>query len=170
MTLSDDLRARLHGRIVVLGIGNASRGDDAAGPVLARRIAAAGVSAVDGEDVPERHLGEVIAAAPGTIVVVDSADLGAAPGSAAVVERGGLAEVWAAPHRVPVGLLMDYLAAETGARVILVAVQPGGLEPGGPLSDEVERTVNALVEVLGECVEPSIAAPAARREGVGVQW
>lgn len=149
MTLEAALDARLRGDLVILGIGNPLRGDDAAGGLLARRLGPApGVTAIDAEEVPESHLGRILAARPSVVLLIDAVDLGAPPGSAALLESGDLPLGPVSTHRVPLRLLMDVVARDTGADVLLLAIQPRHVEFGRPLSAEVRTTVALLTETL----------------------
>ena len=57
----EQLAAWIQGEVVVMGIGNPLRGDDAAGSMVARRIAAPpGVSVIDAQEVPEDYFSLVV--------------------------------------------------------------------------------------------------------------
>jgi hydrogenase 3 maturation protease len=152
-TLRDELARRLQGRVVIIGIGNPIRGDDAFGPLLARRLQGrVAAQVVDAEDVPESYLRTVIAASPETVLFLDAIDLGEPPGSAAVLESGELTSYVPSTHRMPLSMLMDIVGKEAGARVAVLAVQPGQVELGGPLSAAVEATVSVLEELFLEVI------------------
>ena len=149
MSLKEQIAARLHGRVVVLGIGNPERGDDGAGSVVAQRIqGGAGFRVFDAQDVPENYLGPIVAARPDTVILIDAVDLGAAPGSVSILTKDHLAGYWPSTHRIPLSLVMNYLERETGADVFLVGVQPAQLEFGQPMSETVRRTATDLAAVI----------------------
>jgi hydrogenase 3 maturation protease len=154
MSLEETLAARLRGRVTVVGIGNPLRGDDAAGCLVARGLRAApGLEAIEVEEVPENHLGAVTASRPDTIVLVDAVDLGAAPGSLALVDTAELARFTPTTHRVPLDLLATWLARETGADVVIAAVQPRRIGWGEPVSPEVGESVRLLAATLNRALE-----------------
>jgi len=149
MTLARVLADRLKGSVVLVGVGNPLRGDDAAGCELARRLEGrSGALVVNAEDIPESHLVRIATARPDTVLFVDSVDLGTAPGSVAVLEEKQMAGYCPSTHRVPLRLLMECLRRDTGADVFLVAVQPGQIGLGEPMSDEVTASIALLVETL----------------------
>lgn len=149
MSLDEALQTRLRGKVVVVGVGNPLRGDDAAGSLLARQLVAApGLLVIDAEEVPENVVGEVAAACPDTVVFVDAADFGGEPGSIAVVESDHAEAISATTHRLPLGITMRYVAARTGADVFLLGVQPGQRTFGAPPSAEVADSVGALTSLL----------------------
>jgi hydrogenase 3 maturation protease len=154
MSLEETLGPRLRGRVTVVGIGNPLRGDDAAGCLVARSLRPApGLEAIEVEEVPENHLGAVAASRPDTIVLVDAVDLGAAPGSLAVVETAALTRFTPTTHRVPLDLLATWLARETGAEVLLVGVQPRRLGWGEPVSPEVGEAARLVAATLNRALD-----------------
>lgn len=148
-SLGDRLRAALEGRVVIAGIGNRMRGDDALGPALIDRLhGRVDAGLVDCAEVPERYLGAIAERGPDGILLVDAVDLGAAPGSVALLGEGELPDRMGTTHNTPLKVLVAYLAAETGARVKLLAVQPATLALGAPMSQGVEATLDALAELV----------------------
>jgi hydrogenase 3 maturation protease len=151
MNLRERLLNEMRGNIVVVGIGNPSRGDDAAGSCVAQRISAArGVQVIDAQDVPENHLCQIVDERPDTILLVDSVDLHGAPGSLALLDQDQTAAYWPSTHRVPIALLVDYLEKTTRAQILLIAIQPGQTDFLRAMSDEVVSSVEALADILNE--------------------
>ena len=62
-------------------------------------------------------------------------------------------------HRLPLKLLMDFLAATIPCRVILVGVQPKTLMPGKRLSAPVSRTVAPLAGFLATAIRSALTEP-----------
>jgi hydrogenase 3 maturation protease len=154
MNLQDQLATRIQGNVVIMGIGNPCRGDDAAGSLVARQIRGApGVRVIDAQDVPEDYLCLVVNQQPDTVVLIDSVDLDGAPGSIALLDKDQLAGYWPSTHRVPMCLLMDYLERETNARIFLIAIQPRQTVFLEPMSEEVYASVAGLAAVLNSVLE-----------------
>jgi len=151
MNLRERLRKAIRGKVVVIGIGNPSRGDDAAGSCVAQQICAApGVHVIDAQDVPENYLCQVADQRPDTILLIDSVDLNSAPGSVALSDQDQTAAYWPSTHRVPISLLVDYLERTSHARVFLIAIQPYHTDFIQPMSDEVVSSVGAIADVLND--------------------
>jgi hydrogenase 3 maturation protease len=162
MTLADELAARLSGTVVVVGVGNPLRGDDAAGCLLARRLRGTpDVRVIEAEEVPESFVGDIAAAAPDVVVVVDAVDLGATPGTVAVLETDDVAAYAPTTHRLPLSLVMDVVQRRTGADVFLIAVQPLSLAFGAPVSPQVGAGVELLAGVLSELLRAPCGRQAA---------
>jgi hydrogenase 3 maturation protease len=154
MDLQEQLATGIQGNVVVMGIGNPCRGDDAAGSLVAQQISdAPGVRVIDAQDVPENYLGQVVNQRPDTVVLVDSVDLDSAPGSVALLDKDQVAGYWPSTHRVPLSLLMDYLERETHARIFLIAIQPHQTAFLEPMSGEVYASVAGIAEVLKGVLE-----------------
>jgi hydrogenase 3 maturation protease len=161
--LRDQLASRIQGTVVVMGIGNPCRGDDAAGGLVAAQIRdVPGVYAIDAQDVPENHWRQVANQRPDTIVLVDSVNLYSAPGSVAVLDKDRIAGYWPTTHRMPVGVLMNYFERETHARVFMIGIQPGQTEFMQSVSAEVQASIAAVAEVLNRVLalprKPAVAA------------
>jgi len=149
--LREQLVATMQGTVVVMGIGNACRGDDAAGSRVACEILEApGVHVIDAQEVPESYLGQATQHQPDTIVLIDAVDLGSAPGSVAILDKTQMAAYWPSTHRVPLGLLTDFLERATRARVFLIAIQPRQSALFQPMSVDVSRSVMAVADVLND--------------------
>lgn len=151
MSLREELARRLSGRVVVVGVGNPLRADDAAGCLVARRLQGTpGVRVVEAEEVPESFVGDIAAAMPDVVALVDAVDLGAEPGAVAMLEREQVATYAPTTHRMPLSLVMEVVQRRTGADVFLIAVQPLTLAFGAKVSPEVSATVEVLAAVLSE--------------------
>lgn len=149
MTLPAALAARLAGRVVVVGVGNPERGDDGAGCLVANWLCGApGLRVIEAEEVPESFIGEIVAAGPDTVVLVDAVDLGAEPGSVAVVEKDEIAAGLPTTHRMPLSLLMEVVRRRTSADVLLLAIQPSTLAFGAPPSPEVAASARRVADML----------------------
>jgi hydrogenase 3 maturation protease len=146
-------------RIVVLGIGNAGRGDDAAGVLIATKLVRFGptsprtpetksraVKIIVGHDIPESTTGEIRAFSPDVAILVDSAAGKEPPGTIALISSKNIAEDAFLTHRVPLRLLIRYLEEGVGCRVVLLGIQPKTTVPGSPISRPVRK---AIADIIG---------------------
>ncbi len=127
-------------RRLVIGLGNPLRGDDAAGPAVARRIAAhrlPGVRVIEARGLLPEHAAELAAA--GRVVFVDAAPDTAVVRAAALAPRAGTS----LDHALgPAGLLaLAELAFGRAPPAALVTVPARDFGLGRPLS---RRTRQAL--------------------------
>ena len=156
--LRDDLKARLQGTVLVVGIGNTLRGDDGFGPRMIERLEGK-VSArlLDVGEVPESYLGRVLEQKARTILVLDAADMGEAAGTVAILEAEDLAECNVSTHQMPLELFFRYLRENSDADVFALGVQPKQISLGSEMSPEVESTAAILSEVLIELLSEAPA-------------
>jgi hydrogenase 3 maturation protease len=137
-----------------MGIGNPCRGDDAAGSRVADQLCSApGVHVIDAQDVPENYLCQVADRQPDTVVLIDSVDLKSAPGSVALLEKDETMAYWPSTHRVPMGLIVDYLERTTHGRILLIGIQPRQTDFLQPISADVLSSIEVVARVLNEVLE-----------------
>ena len=154
MDLREQLAAAMQGNVVVMGIGNPSRGDDAAGSRVTGRLGGMpGVHVIDAQDVPENYVRQIVRHRPDTIVLIDAVDLGSPPGSVALLDKNLTTGYWPSTHRVPLSLIVNYLERETHARILLMAIQPRQTGFLQPMSSEVAASMESIAETLNEVLE-----------------
>lgn len=140
-------------RLAVVGVGQPLRGDDGAGPAVARRLAAlAGgwLLVVNAGHAPENCLGPIVRFRPDAILFIDAARGGGAPGDLTWLRpdeadgRGG------STHTLSLAMLAGYLAAESGAAVHILGIEPANVAFNEGLSPGVERAVADAAATLGD--------------------
>lgn len=159
------------GRVAVLGIGSELRGDDAVGLLVIdhlrknintlRRAAArrAGIrrplasrgpalKLFNGGTAPENLTGEIRRFNPSHLVLVDAVELGKKPGAIAVLNPRAAGIVSFFTHKLPIKLMLDYLAAEIKFTPLLIGIQPRNLEVAAPVSPAARRAVELTTVCL----------------------
>jgi hydrogenase 3 maturation protease len=136
---------------VVIGVGNALRGDDAVGPLVIERLGeVAGARLFDAGPAPENFLEPIAGLEPERILFVDACDFRAAPGEFRVFEMPDIERLSAglvSTHTLPLTMTAQLFAA-AGARVSLLGVQPQSLGFGAPLSAPVEASLPAVLDAV----------------------
>jgi len=135
-------------RWLLVGIGNELRGDDGFGPALAARVRAAGGPALDAGTAPENLTGPIRRARPEVLLLADAADLGAAPGTVRLLPPAALAEGGTGTHDPGLGMLVQFLQAELGCEVVVLAVQPATVAFGAQRSPAVRAAEQRLAALL----------------------
>lgn len=131
-------------RVAVVGVGQRLRGDDGAGPAVARRLAAlagASLQVVDAGHAPENCLGPIVRFGPDAILFVDAACGGLAPGELTWLRPDEADSRGGSTHTLSLAMLAAYLSAETGAAVHVLGIEPGEMAFGEGLSLVVEEAV-----------------------------
>ena len=131
--------------MVVVGVGNTLKADDAAGPLVAEMLRGTCPNRVfDAGQAPENFTGPIRRACPETVVVVDAADFGGEPGEVRIAHAEGVAGELIGTHGAPLSVFMRFVAEETGAMVVLVAVQVRSTALGETMCPEVSEAVRRI--------------------------
>jgi hydrogenase 3 maturation protease len=141
------LKNFLTGQVCILGYGNRMWRDDGAGSLLAEALAGnPGLDAIDGGFVPENHLEKVARNNPDTILMIDTADFGGKPGEVRLLMPEDTVLTGVSTHAGSPQMLAQYLQTRCGAKVGLLAIQPGDTSEGGALSAPVAQTLSDLTD------------------------
>jgi hydrogenase maturation protease len=155
------------GSIALIGAGNRSLGDDAAGSILAGRLRARGIDrAFDGGTAPENYCERVASLAPGTVFIADAACFGGHPGEVRLLDPRLLGAGGLSTHGVSLRPLAAWLEERCGCRVIVVGIEPSGRGDGEPLSPPVRRAVEGLEEYFAGIFAAGSGGCALVRPGV----
>ena len=146
-----DLDAFLVGRVCIVGVGNRQRGDDGAGPRLVdeRKSESQGVW-LDAGAAPENFLEPIVRTRPDSVLIVDAVDFGGFAGEYRLLEPADVDSVSVSTHTGSLRLLSEYLTNRSGARVLILAIQPERIGPGECLSRAVEESVVELANLLAD--------------------
>jgi len=165
MGLGEELARWLSGcrTLVVMGIGNPLRRDDAVGLELVRALRGRvpeGVVLLECGPVPENLLGQVRRARPSHVLLVDAAELGARPGEARLIGPDRIRGVAISTHKPPLHITAGYIKRTMGAEVALLAIQPADTGFGEGLTPELEEAVAALADAVSEALRTSLSRSA----------
>lgn len=161
--LEAELQGFLSARTVIVGIGNAARGDDGIGPTVIYLLRGRStLPLVDAGAYPENHLGTVIEYGPDSVLLIDAAETGAAPGAIVCCEPRVIAGGGISTHCGSLGLLADYIAFMSQATCRLLLVQPADLDGDptipadhGDLPDHI-RTLSPSLQVAAYIIGEAI--------------
>lgn len=144
-------------RAAVLGVGNEYRGDDALGVLVVRAMQERlpdrnNLLLLEAGTVPENYCGPLKRYSPHLILVVDAAQMGKAAGEIAWIETRQAGGICFSTHTLPLPLMLDYLASETGCLTAILGIQPADISFGAALSTGVQEAVQTLVDELIEAL------------------
>lgn len=137
------------GRLVVLGVGNEERGDDAAGVLCLRLVRRAAGRRRDllflqGGVAPENMTGTIRAFSPSLVLILDAVLAGRRPGTIFAFDPESISEEELTTHRLPLSHLIRYLEKSIGCRVLCLGIQPQSLQAGGALSRPVYLAIRTF--------------------------
>lgn len=135
---------------IILGCGNPDRGDDAAGPLLARRLKQFGVDAREQSGEPAALLSVFLEAGERPVILVDAVLSGLPPG--AILQWDAAAsplpreQFRCSTHALGVAEAVELARAlgKLPRSLQIYGIQGARFEPGAPPSPEVLRSVEEL--------------------------
>lgn len=139
--------------MIVIGVGNRDRGDDAVGPLVVDRLGST-LPCFESNGDPSGLIS--LFGRDSEVIIVDAMVTGGAPGSICSVDWGeaGGTEIELSRHGSTHGfgvLEALELARALGAlphRVTLVGVEASSFEPGSGLSPELETAIERTVDLI----------------------
>ncbi|MFH1368160.1 MAG: hydrogenase 3 maturation endopeptidase HyCI [Elusimicrobiota bacterium] len=136
--------------VLIVGIGNIMKGDDAVGPVLAENIIVNNkkTSAINCGEIPENYLRRITSSGAKTVVLADAVDMGSKPGTYKIFGYEELDQAGVSTHGISLALIADTIKQECGADVVLLGIQPKSIKLGESMSPEVEKAVSDLVSMI----------------------
>ena len=143
------LRALSGGRLVVVGIGRAESGDDGVGPLVVRLLSGrTEAKLIDAGSAPENFVGPIVREKPEVVLFVDAVHFGGEIGEVCLVEPSRLDNSDFTTHAMSPQLLLEYISQETGARTLVVGIQPGASGFNRPMSEAVREAARRVADVL----------------------
>lgn len=131
-----------------MGIGSELHGDDAAGVRVVERLERSHsvrrcrrLLCLIGANAPENVTSPLVSFDPALVLFVDAADLGAPPGTVQLVDPADIGGVSFSTHTLPLPVIVTYIAEACRAQSHVLAIQPASLDFGGALSPQVHQTV-----------------------------
>jgi hydrogenase 3 maturation protease len=151
-------------RVAVLGVGSSLRADDAVGLIIAKKLKKyfqenkkiGRIKVFLGETAPENLTGQIKKFKPTHLLVIDAVDLRLSTGALRVVNLSAEDRVSFSTHRVPVGILRDYLFNSCGCETILLGIQPGSTEFCGCVSAQIQKSAQAASKAISQVLKDFI--------------
>ncbi|MFW9965957.1 MAG: hydrogenase maturation peptidase HycI [Candidatus Thorarchaeota archaeon] len=138
-------------RIAILGVGNDLRTDDGLGLVIVsnlKHLEGPSLLVENVGSVPEAFAGNLSKFGAERVVMVDAADMLKPPGHIELITKDRIGGITLSTHRMPLSLLMQFLEDRTGARCIVLGVQPKSIEFGEGLTPEIRAEAEKIISTL----------------------
>ncbi|HOW35005.1 MAG TPA: hydrogenase 3 maturation endopeptidase HyCI [Candidatus Omnitrophota bacterium] len=149
--MKNSLKDILKGRIVIVGVGNILRGDDAFGPELIQRLnGKIPAVCIDAGTTPESFVGKIVKGNPDTILIVDAVHLGMAPGACEILGKEEILKSGLTTHDISPKMFLEYLQTQTSAAIYMFGVQPQDIEIGSEMTQSVKKTLEMAEKLIGE--------------------
>ena len=136
MDIKTELKSILKGKVTIVGVGNAMRGDDGFGPHLAECInGKVSADVINSGPTPENHLKTIRNSKPDTVLIIDAADFGGDIGNIKLLKKDDIPLYGLSTHNASLALFFDFLKQDTKADVYMLAVQPARCDMNTHISD-----------------------------------
>ncbi|HDZ35813.1 MAG TPA: hydrogenase 3 maturation endopeptidase HyCI [Thermococcus sp.] len=141
-------------RVVICGIGNDVRGDDAFGVIVAERLTELvknpNVLILNCGEIPESYTGKITKFEPDVVIFVDAVDFGGEHGEVVLADPEGTLGDAVSTHSLPLRFLVQYLKTKINAKFVLIGCQPAVLGLFQEPSEIVVERAKTLAESLAE--------------------
>ncbi len=153
--LLEFLRPWQDSKVVILGIGNTLKGDDAAGSLVCERLSGnVRATVIDAGTTPENYIGPVLEAAPDVLLIVDAVDFGGPPGQIRVCRPDEIQGFAFSTHALSLHLSIDLIRRERMLEVCFIGAQPSRTKLGDCLSPAMREAVETLVDTFTRFFRP----------------
>lgn len=141
-------------KILILGVGNRLRGDDAIGCLITDELKSInGLMVIDCGSAPENFIDKVCSSAPNEIIIVDACNFGAEPGKSQLFEEQQIKKISSqllSTHTLPLSLTVAMIKKQIPCKIQLLGVQPERIDFGEGLSPNLKKAKNKIVKYLNE--------------------
>ncbi|MDD8020270.1 MAG: hydrogenase maturation protease [Acidobacteriota bacterium] len=143
-------------KLVILGTGNALKGDDAIGLLVAgllenqlNRYQKQKVKILRAHEIIEFYLKKIKRIKPSHIIIVDAINMRKPPGSIRVC-RININHSRGKQTVDDVSDFLEKLASFTSAKIYLASIQPENLEFGHPITQNTRQSARKIVESISQ--------------------
>ena len=138
-------------KIVIIGVGNPLRKDDAIGLEVIHRLKAnvsEHVYLINSETIPEDYIGLISDFKPTHILIIDAALISNKSGVMKFVEDWSDSRIPVLTHALPIQIFCAYLKELTHAKIAMLLIQPKDVDFGEGLSVELKETADMIASYL----------------------
>jgi hydrogenase 3 maturation protease len=158
--LSSDLETFLRDatRVVVIGMGNELRGDDAVGLEVVRILKAhqgSRLTVYEGHMTPEAFIAPACSLKPSHLLIIDAAELKQKPGTWRLLSRDEIQTGLFTTHYLPATAVADELSHRCGTKVAFLGVQPKSRETTFTRNTECKKAAQDIAILLQRLTQDS---------------
>lgn len=145
--------------IVIIGIGNRLRSDDAIGSLIAEELKSYNLNNVTIYDVgitPENYIDKVVAEKPEWVIFIDACNFDAKPGEYKLFEENEIQDIsygLMSTHTLPLTLTIELIKKQHNCRISLLGIQPKSFTMSSDLSTEILNAKSRVIEYIKSIVK-----------------
>jgi len=143
-------------KLIILGIGNELRGDDALGPYFINLIESElkdsfnedkfttkkNIILINGGSAPENFTGLLKKEKPSHILIIDAALMDSNPGTIKCIQEDEIANINVSTHSMSLSYLIKYLKNDFDFELLFIGIEPFSMGLGEKLSPVIIKSVN----------------------------
>lgn len=145
-------------RVVVIGMGNELRGDDAVGLEVVRILKthqSLRLTVYEGHMTPEAFIAPACSLKPSHLLIIDAAELKQQPGTWRLLSRDEIQTGLFTTHYLPATAVADELSHRCGTKVAFLGVQPKSREITFTRSTECKKAAQGIATLLQRLIQGS---------------
>jgi len=136
-------------KTLIAGIGNTLKGDDGAGVLVCEKLKdKVTAEVICAGTVPENYIQPIIRQKPQTLLLIDSLDFQAEPGSVKVFSPEQLQQLTTSTHTVSLSFLVEKIKEEIDVNTAVIGIQPSQFELAQPPCKEVTQAIELVYQTL----------------------
>jgi len=136
-------------KTVIVCMGNILKGDDGAGPLVFQQLKGkVRADLIDAGTVPENYIQMIIKKSPQNLIIIDAVDFAAPAGTINIFRPEQLANLVVSTHTLSPRLFIDCVCRSIKVDVYFIGIQPAQTQFNAPVSSEVQKAVQRLVNIL----------------------
>jgi hydrogenase 3 maturation protease len=138
-------------RVVVIGMGNELRADDAVGLEIVRKLKpheSDKLLVFEGHMTPDFFISPACAHKPTHLLIVDAAELGESPGTWRFLSNDEINEGLFTTHAIPATEIAAEIQRRCGAKVAFIGIQPKIRDISLSISKECKKTADEVVKII----------------------
>ncbi len=141
--------------VVVIGMGNELRADDAVGLYVVRLLKPSWndrLKVFEGHMTPEAFIGPACASHPTHVLIVDAAELGKKPGVWQILSPDDVEQGLFTTHTIPAVEVVAEIKRRCHACVVFLGIQPKSRDISLGLSKECQQAAEEIARVIQKTV------------------
>ena len=144
MRWKQELEKAVRGKkVLILGVGNEMKGDDALGHYVIDRLKTE--NKLFCGEMPENFISKIKSLNPDVVLIVDAVDFQGKPGEIVFTDAKQYQAISLSTHSLPFSLMSKMLP---GIEMFLIGVQPQSLEFGHAMSSKAAEGAESIVTAL----------------------
>jgi hydrogenase 3 maturation protease len=138
-------------KVVVVGVGNTMRRDDAVGVEIVKLLqskVSPNVLLIEAETMPEDYMDQIVNFHPSHVLILDSGLIGEKPGNAQLLAPAENMKAAVSSHMLPLQVFCAYLEKAIRAKILMLIIQPKDTEIGENLTKELTNSAQKIADFL----------------------